>query len=148
MINVNLASLKKGYSHQEYEWVIPDIDNRSKENISIISVFEILNKNNTDYEFNGYIEFSLKRNCDRCNDSYNASFKEDVRFLIKKNSDIEDIDIIHTNSNIVSLTSYIRDIVITAIPIKSLCSEKCKGQCPLCGINLNKEKCVCINKED
>ncbi len=148
MININLASLKKGDSHHEYEWVMPDIDNNTKENINIISVFDIHNKNDTDYEFNGYITFNLIRICDRCNESYSSSFKEDVRFLIKKNSDIEDIDIIHTNSNIVSLTSYIRDIIITAIPMKSLCSDDCKGQCPLCGINLNREKCACINKED
>lgn len=29
------------------------------------------------------------------------------------------------------------------IPMKVLCSEECKGICPVCGVNRNKEKCDC-----
>lgn len=28
--------------------------------------------------------------------------------------------------------------------MKALCEEECKGLCPECGINLNFEKCQCV----
>ena len=33
--------------------------------------------------------------------------------------------------------------MIMANPAKVLCSKDCKGICPKCGTNLNKEKCKC-----
>lgn len=30
-----------------------------------------------------------------------------------------------------------------ALPVKPLCNESCKGLCPVCGINRNKESCSC-----
>lgn len=32
---------------------------------------------------------------------------------------------------------------VLALPVKPLCSENCKGLCPVCGADLNKEKCNC-----
>ena len=37
----------------------------------------------------------------------------------------------------------IRQAVLLAVPEKAVCSEKCKGICPGCNKNLNKEKCTC-----
>ncbi|MBR2488852.1 MAG: DUF177 domain-containing protein, partial [Clostridia bacterium] len=33
------------------------------------------------------------------------------------------------------------------LPMKHLCSEKCKGICSKCGKNLNDGKCECPEKE-
>ena len=37
--------------------------------------------------------------------------------------------------------------VILSMPAKLLCREDCKGLCPTCGINLNKESCGCDKKK-
>lgn len=37
------------------------------------------------------------------------------------------------------------DIVLD-LPSKNLCSEDCKGLCPICGANLNRELCSCERK--
>jgi len=33
--------------------------------------------------------------------------------------------------------------VVVSLPAKRLCSQSCRGLCPSCGINLNKEACSC-----
>jgi len=43
----------------------------------------------------------------------------------------------------IDLGEEIRQEIIMANPAKILCSKDCKGICPKCGANLNKEKCNC-----
>jgi len=45
--------------------------------------------------------------------------------------------------NIFDLSEFIRQSIITAVPIKPLCMEACKGLCPYCGQNLNEGECGC-----
>ena len=37
------------------------------------------------------------------------------------------------------------EILIIEIPFKKLCTNPCKGLCPVCGINLNYKLCSCSN---
>lgn len=41
----------------------------------------------------------------------------------------------------IDLTPIIRDYAVLDIPIRQLCSEDCKGLCPVCGENRNQEDC-------
>ena len=41
----------------------------------------------------------------------------------------------------IDLTPIIRDYATLDIPIRQLCSEDCKGLCPVCGKNRNQEDC-------
>ncbi|HBF35583.1 TPA: hypothetical protein DDW35_13560 [Candidatus Sumerlaeota bacterium] len=42
----------------------------------------------------------------------------------------------------------LRELVLLEAPTVFLCSEKCKGLCPSCGADLNKETCSCPKGED
>ena len=48
-----------------------------------------------------------------------------------------------TGDDIVDLTPEIRESILLEIPQKPLCSEDCKGLCPVCGIDQNKQTCHC-----
>ena len=37
--------------------------------------------------------------------------------------------------------------IVLALPMKFICSVECQGLCPSCGVNLNLDKCQCIDKE-
>ena len=50
--------------------------------------------------------------------------------------------------NIFDLTELIRQGLILAAPIRPLCSEACKGICPMCGQNLNEAQCDCDSKAE
>ena len=41
------------------------------------------------------------------------------------------------------LEDALREQVLLAVPIKAVCQDACKGLCPLCGRNLNRETCDC-----
>jgi uncharacterized protein len=41
------------------------------------------------------------------------------------------------------LEDVLREQVLLAVPIKTVCSDDCKGLCPVCGRNLNNESCDC-----
>jgi uncharacterized protein len=41
------------------------------------------------------------------------------------------------------LEDALREQVLLAVPLKVICAEDCKGLCPHCGKNLNREQCSC-----
>jgi uncharacterized protein len=41
------------------------------------------------------------------------------------------------------LEDVLREQVLLALPLKTICQENCKGLCPHCGKNLNQERCSC-----
>ena len=48
-----------------------------------------------------------------------------------------------TSDDIVDLTPEIRESILLEIPQKPLCRDDCKGLCPVCGIDRNKQTCNC-----
>lgn len=47
----------------------------------------------------------------------------------------------------IDLTSLCQATLALAFPYITLCQEDCKGLCPQCGVNLNKETCDCKPEE-
>lgn len=47
------------------------------------------------------------------------------------------------NENQLDLTDSIYEHILLDLPIKTLCSEDCKGLCPQCGQNINLRDCGC-----
>jgi len=94
---------------------------------------------NINVRIKGEIEGIFELVCDRCADSFlqNKKIELDEIFELSKKE---------LSDRLVDLDSKVRDIVVMSFPIKILCNENCKGICLGCGVNLNKEKCKCINK--
>jgi len=91
-----------------------------------------------------------KSTCDRCliKTEKNISFKSSAKLEKKgrqnteEDSDIAE-DIIYYSDSKIDLSDYVWDQILSSIPMKNLCSENCKGLCPVCGIDLNKDDCKC-----
>lgn len=43
----------------------------------------------------------------------------------------------------IDLGEVVREQLYLALPMKPLCQEDCKGLCPVCGVNRNRETCTC-----
>jgi uncharacterized protein len=43
------------------------------------------------------------------------------------------------------LEDALREQVLLALPLKTICREDCKGLCPHCGKNLNEVQCSCVD---
>lgn len=95
----------------------------------------------------GNISGTIRMACSRCleefknpiNNNFVAMFKE--KQLMKK--DDAETDVFPYENNIIDLFDLIRQTVIMEIPMKPLCKNDCAGLCPVCGKNLNREKCSC-----
>jgi uncharacterized protein len=50
--------------------------------------------------------------------------------------------------HLIDLTEALRQQIVLAIPMVTLCEESCKGLCPQCGTNLNLSTCNCEPEVD
>lgn len=58
-------------------------------------------------------------------------------------TDISSIIYLDQGRPILDLDELMRQLIVSEIPIRTLCEEECKGLCPGCGANLNDEACRC-----
>ena len=61
------------------------------------------------------------------------------------NNDFSDIDeeCITVCGDVIDISGSIDACIFGSIPMQFLCREDCKGLCPQCGIDLNKNECNC-----
>ena len=55
----------------------------------------------------------------------------------------DDLSTAYYRGDAIDLGELLREQLYLALPMKPLCSEDCKGLCPQCGTNLNRETCDC-----
>ncbi|MBN8554531.1 MAG: DUF177 domain-containing protein [Deltaproteobacteria bacterium] len=55
----------------------------------------------------------------------------------------EDLNFGAFDGQVVDLRPLIRELLILQLPMRTLCSDSCKGLCMKCGENLNDSKCSC-----
>ena len=87
--------------------------------------------------------------CDRCAQEFDREKSVDYACVLaeERQSD-EDDDIVLLESDEVDVTELARDAFILDMDTKFLCSEDCKGLCPGCGADLNRESCRCKKAVD
>jgi uncharacterized protein len=54
-----------------------------------------------------------------------------------------DMVIGYYRDRLIELGEMVREQLVLTVPMKRLCREDCKGLCPRCGINKNRENCEC-----
>ncbi|SHF36208.1 YceD family protein [Caloramator proteoclasticus] len=99
-----------------------------------------LNKNEDGIFFKGNIFAKVKTVCSRCLDEVVKDLNIDFEEEFNKSQDELGYTI---NDNKIDITKLIEDNIFLNVPLKTLCSESCKGLCPVCGTNLNKSTCSC-----
>ena len=92
---------------------------------------------------------TLRCVCDRCMEEFDspktASFS---CILAEEKQDQENDDIVLLDHDEVDLADLASTAFILDMDTKTLCSEDCKGLCPGCGVNLNREACRCKKQVD
>lgn len=89
--------------------------------------------------------------CDRCAEDFQKSYSFDLKKIVVQKLENEDDDFddfVIVENNVLDLDDYIYQEIQLFLPQKMLCSDDCKGICPKCGKNLNKEKCNCEKDVD
>ncbi len=94
----------------------------------------------------GNVSFSIESPCSRCLETVKLDIKPEIRLVLSPSDKIKDEEDEHHETysgEEIDLSDYLREQIAISLPVKVICSEDCKGLCPKCGINLNKETCGC-----
>jgi DUF177 domain-containing protein len=112
-----------------------------------------LSQHGHDILVRGQLEGTLDLTCSRCLESFSHPVAAEFDLLLVPAPDTvagedeelspADLDLDYYSGEVVDLESLLREQIILMIPVKPLCDEVCKGLCPQCGANLNRETCNC-----
>jgi len=105
----------------------------------------------------GRVKATLELDCSRCLEPFPVQIDApvDVLFLpadavASKPSDDDELEVKDDDLNVsfykddqIDLGDVIREQFYLALPMKPLCTPDCRGLCPVCGINRNRETCSC-----
>lgn len=123
----------------------------------------ILLPNERSAHFQGMISALISRECVRCLTQFEetlsvpceAEFRKPVTVPnivkgkgskkpdVSLDEDVPDEDVYPISGTDIDLLPVIREHVILATPLQSLCKEDCLGLCQVCGSNLNEGVCEC-----
>lgn len=95
----------------------------------------------------GSCSASIEYACSRCLKIYSdkLAFQFDEKFSPGEEPEEleDDDDTQYVNGEQFELTPYIEESVLLELPMAPVCSEQCKGLCPVCGNDRNDRDCGC-----
>lgn len=104
----------------------------------------------------GRVTGSLALPCDRCLELYLLDVGHPFTYLLlplegqrfKPEMELtpEEVETSYYEEGIIPVRSIFREQILLQIPMKGLCSPGCRGLCPGCGANLNREPCSCAQE--
>ena len=101
------------------------------------------------------IDARVKCTCARCLDPFALTLSSEIQFSLKPRPDPnlaspqevelarEDLETDYYEGEEVDLSPLVQDQALLTVPPKVICREDCRGLCPRCGKNLNRESCQC-----
>lgn len=110
-------------------------------------------KDGDKYSVLGRLSTTVRRECCRCLEPFDVptTVDIDVRYLPHRvntgegEHEIadEDLSIAFYRDDEIDLGGLVREQLHLAAPMKPLCDDGCRGLCPVCGANRNREACAC-----
>ena len=100
----------------------------------------------------GEVFNEIEIECSRCLELFDMPIKARLQFVVQMidippekedDEDDDDFEIIPKSQTYIDIAQRVRDAIMLNIDLKPLCSENCKGLCPMCGVNLNESECEC-----
>lgn len=102
----------------------------------------------------GQLEGRRETVCDRCGEHietelhsefvYQVTTKEEDELELREmECSDEDAITLYLREPVIEIDDILREQVLLAVPLRTLCREDCKGICPGCGASLNNETCRC-----
>ena len=149
MIRINVAEIKKrivgsktfAYELMPDELDITDTDLKVTAPIQLEGVVEnagdvILLKAD--------VKTEIERTCGRCLKVFTEPLAAQVveKFYPAGAENIENDAFIY-ESDLLDITEPVRESLLLAVPLQSLCREDCRGLCPVCGADRNEGDCGC-----
>lgn len=115
---------------------------------------ELVSRTLEEIRVSGHLSVTLEGACDRCLDPVEETVDTDFDVVYRPdrfaNPEADELEILKSESDIafysgsgIELNDVLREQVMLALPMQSLCRRDCRGICPVCGQNRNTTACEC-----
>lgn len=101
----------------------------------------------------GKVKARVRLECSRCLREYPCGLSPDLAFVIDLGenqggggSEEEGYFQADPAATHFEIGPLVREAILLSLPLKPLCSEECKGLCPICGTDLNRSRCTCARE--
>lgn len=95
----------------------------------------------------GQVEGEVDSHCHRCLESYRrpvaATFEVTLQRTAAEIEPDSDVEFVPDSAVEYDLAPRVREAVLLEEPLQLICAPDCRGLCPQCGANLNRDACVC-----
>jgi uncharacterized protein len=155
---LDLSRLRSGTEHLERRYAPAELA-RAEDEFRIVAPVELsadVRKDAKKVRFSGRVRATLELECSRCLEPFQipVDVAFDMLFLPASENTgdgerevaEEDLGVSYYKEDVIDVAEVIREQLYLALPMKPLCREDCKGLCPVCGINRNRETCSCQNE--
>ena len=112
----------------------------------------VIKKSDSDIFVTGNLDADAKMRCARCLAEFKSHIHSDINLVLlkavkeeekEKELHEENLDVSYYAGEELDITEILREHILLELPIQPLCKPLCRGLCPKCGADLNKEKCSC-----
>ncbi len=98
------------------------------------------------FQVNGKLDTTLASECSLCGNPFEEAFGFSFSERFMKDPSEED-EVYEYRGEELDFSRMVEDLIFLNLPLSSVCSEGCKGLCPVCGCNLNLVQCSCAQDE-
>jgi uncharacterized protein len=112
----------------------------------------------SEIRIHGRMGTNLEACCDRCLVSVTIPVERDFDLFYRPVSTIaraeevelpeDELEVGFFSGDGIELADVVTEQVILSVPMKVVCQTDCRGLCPVCGANLNFEKCGCLPTQE
>jgi len=97
-----------------------------------------------DIRLRGKLSGNFQVPCARCVEPVATPVEADYDLIFRPiGADASDTEIGYYLKDSLLLEDVLREQVLLALPVRTLCKDDCKGLCPRCGVNRNLQSCSC-----
>ena len=152
---LDLSRLRGGVEHIERR-LAPTAFEETAEDFRVVSPIEFLadiRKDGLKVRATGRVQATIECACSRCLEPFTIPVDQtfDGLFLpasanagaSEQEVADEDLGVSFYTNETIDLGEVVREQCYLALPMKPLCRDGCRGLCPVCGINRNRESCSC-----
>jgi len=147
-MKIQIAGLSEGLHNFQFREPVADVG-LGEEFDGDVKVDVMLEKSGKQLFVKADVDATGEFACDRCAEPFSLPLHATFQMYYVWNPgdeeilDPSEVQVIPPGLPVINLTDEVRQTVLLAVPLKLLCREECKGLCPRCGADLNKEPCAC-----
>jgi uncharacterized protein len=158
-VQIETAKIKDTIIENTFNLKDIEITNSFKEKVKVISIsgnYQLYRIDANDIHAKVNFSATVSLPCSCCTEIFNLKLSDSFAVIYTNRLDYTegevtlkdaDLDMKFFDGEVLDLEEEIINNFLLALPISPICNSSCKGLCPDCGINLNRNKCNCENNK-